>query len=246
MAYLTLLALVPVVTISFVVLNALPFFSGLRSALQRFMTSQMLLPGIADTVTRYLNQFVAKATELSFISTLVFFASALLAMLTIDRTLNRIWNSKRLRPIGQRLLVYCGLLTVAPLGLAALLAMNAVVFNDWLIAAVQTLGAERRSVAGVRSAWFSILPGVIAAGLLILTYRWVPNAAVRWVHAVAGAAIAVVLLAALRAGLVWSLAALPTYTVVYGAFAALPVLLVWLYLFWLAVLIGALVAAGLR
>jgi membrane protein len=246
LAYLSLLALVPVLSISFYVMTTLPVFARFKDVLQKTMASNLFVPGFSEVIVKYLNLFASKASQLSFLSGLVFFATALLALLTIDRTLNRIWGTRQLRPLARRVLVYWGLLSVAPLALAALLALNGVLFNDWLVALAQGLGGEKKSVASVRSVWFELVPWALSVLLLGLTYKWVPNTQVKWMHAWMGAAVATGLLHALKAGLALMVAQLPTYTVVYGAFAALPVLLVWLYLAWMAVLLGAFVAAQLR
>ncbi len=246
LAYLSLLALVPVVSIAFAVMASLPLFGRLKDALQKFMAGNLFVPGFSEVVVKYLNLFASKATQLSLLSALVFFATALTALLTIDRTLNRIWNTRALRPVGHRVLVYLGLLTLAPLALALIVTLNGLLFNEWLLALIDTLGGERRSVAGVRSAWFGLVPWVLSFVMLAMTYRWVPHTKVRWRDAWIGALVGAGLLNGLRLGLAWSVTQFPTYTVVYGVFAALPVLLVWLYLAWLAVLLGALVTANLR
>ncbi|MCP5264828.1 MAG: YihY family inner membrane protein [Burkholderiaceae bacterium] len=237
LAFLSLLALVPVFSIGVSVLTALPVFADLRDALQDFIARNLLLPAIGNTLLRYLNEFSSKASELSLAGAVAFFATAFGALLTIDDALNRIWHARRRRSIGQRLLLYWGVLTFAPLVLGASLTVNGIVASEWL------RGGDLDSV---RNAWYVVLPWLLTLIGLSLLYKLVPNAPVRWSHAVAGAILATVALETLRDVLGLYLARLPTYTVVYGAFAVLPLLLVWLWLFWFAVLGGALLAARLR
>lgn len=233
---LTLLALVPVITIAVSLLGALPAFSSLRDSVLRFLATNFLLPSFSDTLVRLLNQFSAKASELSAVGAAVFFATAFSALLTLDRTLNRIWATPHPRPISRRLTVYWTFLTIGPLLLAASIAVNGVIVTE-LFAATGLRQVER--------AWLSVLPWLTTIGGLTLLYRLVPNAPVRWGEAFAGALAAAVVLELLKRGLAFQVAKLPTYTVVYGAFAALPLFLVWLYLLWLTILAGALLAASI-
>lgn len=237
LAFLSLLAIVPIVSIVLAVVAALPVFAEYRDALQRFLASHLLLPAISDTLVAYVNQFAAQATRLSLAGSVAFFATAFGALLTIDGTLNRIWASPRPRPLVQRLTIYWTILTVAPLLLAASLAVNGVIVGVWL---------RSGSLDAIRGAWFTLLPWLTTTAGLTLLYRIVPNAPVRWREALSGGLLAAVLLELLRQGLGLYLAQLPTYTVIYGAFAVVPMLLVWLFLLWMAVLTGALVASGWR
>lgn len=236
LAFLSLLALVPVFTIAVSLLGALPMFSKLRDALLKFLAANLFLPSFSETLVRYLNQFAAKASQLSLIGALLFFASAFSALLTIDHTLNRIWHVERARPLARRLTIYWTFLTLGPLLLAGSVTINGVIASEFL-------GGARLAV--VERLWLDVLPWIITIGGLTLLYRLVPNAPVMWRDAFAGALAAAVLLEVLKHVLGVQVARLPTYTVVYGTFAALPMFLVWLFLVWMMVLAGALVSANL-
>lgn len=233
---LSLLALVPVITIAVSLLGALPAFAPLRDSLLRFLAANFLLPSFSETVVRLLNQFSAKASELSAVGAVVFFATAFSALLTLDRALNRIWATPQPRSIARRLTVYWTFLTLGPLLLAASVAVNGMIVGELLAST---------GLREVEHAWLSILPWLTAIIGLTLLYRLVPNAPVRWGEALAGALAAAVVLELLKRGLAFQVAKLPTYTVVYGTFAALPLFLIWLYLLWLTVLAGALLAASI-
>ncbi len=237
LAFLSLLALVPIVSIALSVLTALPVFSRLRTALQSFLAANLFLPSFSDTLMRYVNQFAAKANELSVVGAALFFATALAALFTIDRTLNQIWGSTRRRPLSRRITLYWTMLTLGPLLLAAGVTINGLIVQDLL--------SELPS-REVQLAWLWTVPWVTTIAGLTLLYRLVPEAHVRWREAVGGALVAGIALDILKRTLGGYVAKLPTYTVVYGTFAALPLFLVWLYAFWMAILIGALIAANLR
>lgn len=236
LAFLSLLALVPVATLALSLLGALPMLAEMRSAVLRFVASNLLAPTLTDTLVRYLNEFAEKAGELSAIGALVFFATAFTTLLTIDRTLNRIWGDAPSRALTRRLTLYWTFLTLGPLLVGVSVVVNGAFMTE-IVGGV--------SLPAVRKAWLLALPWVTTIGGLTLLYRLVPNAPVRWRDAIVGALAAAVALELLKRGFAFQVARLPTYTVVYGTFATLPLLLVWLFLLWMTVLAGALVTASL-
>ena len=236
LAFLSLLALVPIFTIAVSLLGATPMFARLSDALLRFLSANLFLPSFSETVVRYLNQFAAKASQLSLIGGLAFFATAFTALLTIDRTLNRIWAVGRPRPLARRLTLYWTFLTLGPLLVGATLTFNGLVVSE-LFGGTRLHEAERL--------WLALLPWLASVAGLTLLYRLVPNAPVRWRDALIGALLATVALELLKRGLGLQATRLPTYTIVYGAFAALPLFLVWLFMVWLIVLAAAVLTASL-
>lgn len=234
LAFLTLLAIVPVMTVVLLVLASVPAFAGAREQLQDFLAANLLLPQVADAVMSHVNQFAAAAGRLSLLGTLVFVVTAFSTMLTIDHTLNGIWRSARPRPLITRLGLYWMTLTLGPILLAGLIAINVRIDS-----AIGNVGWQLDLGAPT---W---LPWLFTTLLLALVYRVVPNRPVRFRHALVGAASAAALLEVLKFGLQIYVTAFPTYEVVYGAFSVLPVFLLWLFALWLVVLLGALIAANL-
>jgi membrane protein len=231
---LSLMAMVPMAALGLLVLTSLPAFEPMRIDVERFLADNLFLPAFSDTVVRLVNQFVAQAERLSAIGTISFLATGLIAMLTIDGALNAIWRTPRPRPLAHRLAVYWVMLTVGPVLLGVALA-----WHFWL--------TDRLPEAG----WLAALgtfgvPLLIGTASLTLLYRLAPNERVQWNHAVIGAAIAMLLLEGLRRLFGLYVANFPAYTLIYGAFAALPLFLLWLYGIWMAVLVGALLTANLR
>lgn len=236
LAFLSLLALVPVFTIAVSLLGASPVFEPARDALLQFLSATIFLPGLSQVVLKYLNQFSAKAGQLSLIGGLAFFATAFSVLFTINRTLNRIWLVRRPRPLAHRLVLYWVFLTLGPMVFAMTIAVNA-----QLAAELFAQTGQR----GVQRAWLSLLPWFASIAVLTLLYKLVPNAPVRWRHALIGALVGAVALELLRQALALHAVRLPTYTVVYGTFALLPLFLIWLMLVWLAVLGAAVLVACL-
>jgi membrane protein len=237
LTFTTLISLVPLFTVALAVFSAFPMFDRLQDTLQKWLVGSMVPENIARPVLQYLTQFASKAGQMGWTGALVFVVTALALILTIDRKLNDIWRVRRSRGLTQRVLVYWAVLTLGPLALALSLT-----FSTFL------LGASRGLVGDMRGTTQFLLQalqfGVVTLGVAAL-YRYVPNTHVRWAHALLGGVFVATGFEVGKKLLAWYLAEVPTYSVVYGTFATLPILLVWMYLAWVIVLLGAVVAAYL-
>ncbi|MDR0275433.1 MAG: YihY family inner membrane protein [Burkholderiaceae bacterium] len=234
------LALVPLFTVVLSVFTAFPLFGRLQSELEKWLAGSLIPEGIASSVIGYLTQFSSNAGALGVTGFAVFVFTAVSLVLTIDRTLNDIWRVRRQRPIGQRVLVYWAVLTLGPLVMAASIAIT-----SYIVTHSRGWAPGLAGIPGGVSAALALLQFALLAGALTLLYRYVPNTPVRWREAGAGGLLAGLGLTLTRLGLGWYLGRIPTYSVIYGAFATLPILLLWIYLSWLAVLLGAVIAAYL-
>lgn len=237
LTFTTTLALVPFFTVALAVFSAFPMFQRVEDLLQRWLVQSLMPTTISRSVLDYLTQFSAKASQLGVVGFSVLLATALMLMLTVDRTFNTIWRVPRLRPLGQRVLIYWAAITLVPLLLGASLALTS-----------YAISASRGVVAtlpnGVRLLIDSLQFITLAAGMASL-YHSVPNTPVRWRHAWAGGIFVSVGIELAKKVLALYLARIPTYSAVYGTFATLPILLIWLYVAWVIVLLGAVVAAYL-
>lgn len=249
LAFLTILALVPMASMGIWLLTLFPSFSKLRDAFEQAVLGQFLLPAIAAPVIKYLNQFATQAGKLSVISLLGFMATGLIALSTIEKTFSLIWTeqdadqravNRRTRPLLKRLGFYWLLLVIGPL-LAGLALFTAIKLGspvvDWLVDwLVNTRSEKRQLLAGINGIWTLLLTACCLSGL----YRWLPPPGVRWRHALMGAVVAAILLQGLKGLLGWYLKTFPTFATVYGALSIIPIMLIWLNGLWLCVLIGAL------
>lgn len=237
LTFTTLISLVPLFTVALAVFSAFPMFDRLQDTLQNWLVRSMVPENIARPVLQYLTQFASKAGQMGWTGALVFLVTALALILTIDRKLNDIWRVRRSRGLTQRVLVYWAVLTLGPLALALSLT-----FSTYLLGASRGVMGEMR---GSTQLLFQVLQfGLVTAGIAAL-YRYVPNTFVRWSHALLGGVFVASGFELGKKLLAWYLAEVPTYSVVYGTFATLPILLVWMYLAWVIVLLGAVVAAYL-
>ncbi len=237
LTFTTTMALVPFFTVALAVFTAFPVFGKLQGALQTWLVQSLVPDAIARQVLGYLTQFAGKANRLGAVGLAVLLITALALVLTIDRTLNSIWRVKRRRPLGQRVLVYWAVMTLGPLLLGASLSIS-----SYLISASR--GLVTAMPGGVQLLLDVIQFFLLAAGLTAL-YLFVPNTPVRRSHAWAGGLFAATGIELARWLLALYIGKVPAYSAVYGAFATVPILLVWIYIAWVIVLWGAVIAAYL-
>lgn len=237
LTFTTSIALVPFFTVALAIFTAFPMFSKLQGALQAWLIQSLIPDNIARQVLGYLTQFTRQANKLGIAGLAVLLVTAIALILTIDRTLNGIWRVKKARPLAQRVLIYWATITLGPLLLAASLALTSYVMS-----------ASRGLVGplpGSLRFLLDLVQFLLVAGGMAALYRYVPNTYVRWAHAWAGGLFVAAGLEIAKRVLGLYLSAVPTYSLVYGAFATLPILLVWIYVSWIIVLMGAVIAAYL-
>lgn len=237
LAFTTLLSLVPLVTLVAIVFSKLPQSARFGDALRGFLLDNLLPDKAGRVIATYALQFSEKAANLTVVGALVLIATSLMLMKTIDQVINQIWMINSRRPWATRLAAYWAALSLGPFLLAgcvfaasAMLSMSLNLMNEpaWL----EGLGVRLIAVA-------------VLAGVFGTVYLVVPHCSVRVGDAMfAGLCAAVGFLVMQRLFGLY-LVHFPSYTLVYGAFAAVPIFLLWLYLSWIVILLGAVLAAVL-
>ncbi|HZT55275.1 MAG TPA: YihY family inner membrane protein [Burkholderiaceae bacterium] len=235
LTFTTLISLVPLLTVMLAVFSAFPMFASFQDSLQKYFLQTLVPQDIASQVLKALTTFAAKAKGVGSVGLVLLVFAALALMLTIDRTLNGIWRVRTARPIAQRVLVYWAAATLGPLVLGVSLSLTS-----------YALSASQGLVGGMPGG-VSLLLEAIEFLLLVAAFaalfHYVPNTHVRWRHALGGAAFSAAGYELAKKLLGWYMQTVPTYTVIYGALAAVPIFLIWVYLAWVIVLLGAVVAA---
>jgi membrane protein len=237
LTFTTTIALVPFITVALAVFTAFPMFAKFQDVLQKWLVESLIPDNIARQVLGYLTQFAGKANKLGVVGVAILFTTALALILTIDRTLNAIWRVRRPRPLGQRVLIYWAAITLGPLLLGVSLTIT-----SYIVSA--SSGVVGAMTGGVRLLLDTLEFLMVAAGMAA-TYRYVPNTQVKWGHAWTGGFFASIGIEVAKKLLTVYISMVPTYSVVYGAFATVPILLVWIYVAWVIVLLGAVIAAYL-
>jgi membrane protein len=237
LTFTTTIALVPFFTVALAVFTAFPMFGKVQANLQSWLVQSLVPDAISRQVLGYLTQFAGKASRLGGLGFAALVVSAIALVLTIDRTLNNIWRVRRPRPFGQRILIYWAVITLGPVLLAASLGLT-----SYLASASRGIVSE---VPRLVTFLLTALEFAVLAAAYSALYRFVPNTPVQRGHAIAGGVFAALGIEIAKRALAWYIGTVPTYSMVYGAFATVPILLVWIYIAWVIVLLGAVIAAYL-
>jgi len=237
LAYTTLFALVPVTAAVLGILSAFPVFESWRLQLTDFVFRNFV-PAAGDVVQTYLTQFAEKASQATAIGIVVLIFSAVSLMMSIEDAFNRIWRVQTSRGHAARFVVYWTALSLGPLLLVAALALSSYLFALPLLEQVESgLGLKTRLLGG--------LPFAIVWVALLSSYLLIPNRRVRLRDAALGAFVAALLFEAVKRGFALYVSRVPSYEQVYGTLAVVPIFLLWIYLSWLVVLLGASMTAAI-
>jgi len=232
LSYTTLLSLVPLLAVVFATLTFFPFFVSLADEIQGYIFKNFV-PASSEQVQFHFQQFVETASSMGGVGLFFLLLTALMLMHTISDALNGIWQVKRQRSFFATLLIYGVILIFGPLLFAAsILLTSYVVSLPLIVEAGETIG-------GVKNLLLAVAPVAVTVVALLLLYVVVPNCKVPWRAGLIAAVVAALLFELAKKGFAWYVLAFPTYTVIYGALAVIPVFLVWIYVSWLVLLLGA-------
>lgn len=234
LSYTSLLSLVPLLSIALAVLAAFPSFGDVRAQMMDWAFAN-LVPAVGSIVQEQMNRFIANAGRLTAIGVVGLGVSAIMLLVTIESAFNSIFRVERDRSAISRLLVYWTVLTLGPLLMGAALSLQGYVTaaNRWQLA---------RSVSPYLAA---PLPFILTTATFTIMFASLPNRRVRLGDAFAGAIASSALFAGLRWGFGLYVTSSEAYTNLYGAVAVVPIFLLWMFLSWAVVLIGAQVTAAL-
>ncbi|HTT13447.1 MAG TPA: YihY family inner membrane protein [Burkholderiaceae bacterium] len=236
LTFTTVLSLVPLLAVALAVFSAFPLFAEYRSALEKTLITNLVPEQISSVILRYLKEFSSQATRLTAVGLAFLFAAALLMILTVDRVLNDIWQVRQRRPLAQRVLIYWALITIGPLLVGGSLALTS------YLGAIS--GRVVQELPPIVHDALDLVPLAVGGFAFAAMYVFVPNRPVLWRDALVGSFVASALSEAAKAVFALYIAR-GTYQSIYGAFAALPVFLLWVYISWWVTLFGAAIAATL-
>jgi membrane protein len=231
-----LFALVPLTTAVFGVIAAFPVFKDWTDRITDFVFVNFV-PAAGPVVRGYLEQFAANASKLTSAGVIALIVSALLMMSSVEDTYNRIWRAPYRRRRWARFVAYWTVLTLGPILVAASLGLSSALLSwSWL--------RESAGAATLMTKLWALLPATVTWVALCLSFLVMPNCPVRFRHAAIGAGLATVLFEGAKVAFARFLAQ-ANFTEVYGALAVVPIFLVWIYVSWSVVLLGASLAASL-
>lgn len=237
LTFTTVFALVPLLTIALAIFTTFPLFNTYRTSLEAYFVQSVMPKSISSTILNYLTMFASKATRLSAVGAVALIFTSIAMMNLIERVFNRIWRVRGERSWTRRILVYWAIITLGPLLIGVSLTLSSQVFMATvdLFDKVPFVGAIIYTVASV---------SLTTAGFTLL-YLAVPNRDVDWHDAAWGGLVAGLAFELAKRGFAIFITQFPTYSKIYGALAALPLFLLWVYVSWVITLIGALLVAAL-
>ncbi|MYN03746.1 YihY family inner membrane protein [Pseudoduganella sp. DS3] len=235
LTFTTVFALVPVLTIALAIFTTFPMFNTFRSALEAYFIKSVMPKAISNTILSYLTMFASKATRLSAVGAVMLVLTSVAMLSMIERAFNRIWRVKNERRFVRRVLVYWALVTLGPLLVGVSLSLSSHIFD----ATSDLIGAVTGPI------FYTLLSILLTTVAFTLLYMTVPNRTVDWRDALCGGALAAVAFELAKRGFAVFITQVPTYSKIYGALAALPLFLLWIYVSWLITLLGALLTAAL-
>ncbi len=237
LTYTTLLSIVPLFTVIVALLSAFPVFEDFTTQVKIWLLLNLVPEVAGKIITVYMTQFTVNAAKLSAVGIMFLIVTALAMLMTIDRAFNSIWRVQRPRPWLTSMLVYWALITLGPFAIA--LSLSVKVYLETLTQGMMVTLPFGEWIA------LNMVPFAIEVLVFFLFFRIVPNRFVPNLHAFIGALVAASAFDGMKHLLALYVQSVPTYSIVYGAFASVPILLMWLFCAWLVILLGAEVTAGL-
>ncbi|MCF6442693.1 virulence factor BrkB family protein [Pseudoalteromonas luteoviolacea] len=230
LAYVTLLSLVPLIAVGVAIFTAFPGFENTRLAIENFIFTNFV-PTSTDTIKAHISAFAGNANQMTAVGISFLAAVALLLIRNVDSALNRIWRVETKRPLMISFAIYWMVLTLGPVLLGASIGVTSYI--------VSLVSFADQGIPGFSGLLLKLLPYVISMAGFIMLYTLVPNTRVSFKAAIPGALFAAFLFELTKRGFAMYISHFPSYEVIYGALATIPILFVWVYLSWMVVLLGA-------
>ena len=210
LTFMTILALVPMLTIALAIFTAFPLFDTFRASLEAYFIHNLMPRTISSSILGYLTQFASQATRLSAYGAVALVVTSIATLATVDQAFNKIWHVKHKRPLMKRIVVYWALITLAPLLIGVSLSVTSYLFEA-TSSVVNALPGGK-----ILYTTASIISTMAAFSLL---YFVVPNRRIEWRDAVWGGLVAAVLFEIAKRSFAAFIINIPTYTIVYGTVA---------------------------
>lgn len=227
LAFTSLLAVVPLMSVGLSLLSSFPVFQNLSGPIQDFIFENFV-PATGKIIQDYLQQFSAQVSKLSIWGVVFLFVTALLVMVTIEKAMNRIWKTHTSRKGVSAFLLYWAILSLAPVLLGLSLVASSYILSFPLLR-----GYHPPLI------FFSSIPFLLSLVGFTFLYVVVPNCPVKIIHGLWGGLVAAVLFESAKQAFAYYLTRYNTYQLLYGAFATVPIFFVWVYWVWVITLLGA-------
>lgn len=241
LTYTTLFAVVPMMTVTYSMLSAIPSLHGVSDTVQNFIFDNFV-PATGAVVQSYLSDFSQQARKLTGVGVAFLLVTSFMMLRTIDGALNKIWQVDQVRRGVSGFLLYWAILSLGPVLLGAGFILTSYLASLKL---VSDTTAFVGGWLGVERLLLRLMPFLLSTLVFTLLYVAVPNRNVPLRHGLIGAVFVAFLVELAKAGFSLFISLSPSYQLIYGTFAAVPLFLLWIYLSWLLVLLGAVIVRSL-
>lgn len=231
LTYTTLFAVVPVMTVTYAMLAAIPAFNQVGGQIEAFIFDNFV-PSTGAALRNYLSEFSQQARQLTGVGVALLMVTAFLMLVNIEKAFNAIWRIRQPRRGLSSFLLYWAVLSLGPLLLGAGFVVST------YLASLSFLTGD----AALATAWRELLrwlPLLLSVAAFTLIYVAVPNTRVRLKHGLAGGVLVALLFEGAKASFALYVALFPSFQLIYGAFATFPLFLLWIYVAWMIILFGA-------
>ena len=232
LAYTSMLSLVPFMAVMVTVFSVFPMFEDVSGEIQDFIFKNFV-PTSGEVLQEYIAGFVDKSRNMNVTMPLFVFVTSIMMMYTMEKALNRIWDTKPSGNIVKKVIMYWTVLTMGPLLVLGGLALTSLMFTY-------------SGLAGIKVYLLKFLPIMASTIGFFLIYLIVPNRKVKFKSAIIGALTAAILFEMAKRGFAWYVVTFPSMTEIYGALATIPIFLIWVFLSWNIILLGGTIAATLE
>lgn len=230
LTYTSLFAVVPLMTVMYVMLSAVPSFQSVGSQIETFIFDHFV-PSSGLEVQVYLQQFSQQARKLTGIGVALIAITAILMLRNIENIFNHIWRTRENRRGLASFLLYWAMLSLGPLFLGLAFGITTYLLSlKVLMEQVHTMGLGQYILP--------FTPYLLTSAAFTLIFAAVPNCRVPVKNAVIGGLLTA-LSFEIAKQLFARLVANTSFELIYGTFAAIPLFLLWIYLSWLILLAGA-------
>lgn len=232
LTYTSLFAVVPMLMVVYSMLAALPIFQGVGDELQAMLFNN-LVPATGEVIQDYMQGFAKQARQMTLVGAVVLVATAGMMIVSIEKAFNRIWRVEKSRRGLQAFLIYWSVLSLGPMLLGV-----GVMLSSYLTSLPLLDKLDGFTGGGVASLW-KFLPLMFSVLAFTLLYWAMPNCKVRFRDAAIGGLAMALLFETAKKLFTWFVSSFPSYELIYGAFAAFPLFLMWIYLSWMMILLCA-------
>jgi len=237
LSYVTLMSLVPLIVVMLSVMTAFPLFANMRETIESFVYANFV-PTAGDVVREHLTGFVNNASKMSAIAISFLIVFALLLISVIDKTLNKIWRVTKKRRLITSFSMYWMILTLGPILVGSSIAVTSYIMSFTSL--------DYMELFGLTNYLLRALPLLASITAFLILYMVVPNKIVSFKYALSGAIVAGILFELAKKAFALYVTQLPSYQLIYGTLATIPILFVWVYISWLVVILGAVFTVSLE